>query len=42
VLMEQDLPSLLQDADIQAAGLQSDAARRVVLFGVTSPVVSSS
>jgi hypothetical protein len=40
--MEQDLPSLLQDADIQAAGMQSDAARRVVLFGVTSPAVSSS
>jgi hypothetical protein len=42
VLMAQDLPSRIQDADRHAAGLQSDAARRVVRLGVQSPAVASS
>jgi hypothetical protein len=42
VLMAQDLPSLIQDADIQAAGMQVDAAIQLVWLGVESPEVSSS
>jgi hypothetical protein len=42
VLVEHDLPSLIQEADIQATGMQVDAAIRVVLFGVESPEGSSS
>jgi hypothetical protein len=42
VLVEQDLPSLIQDADIHAAGMPIDAAIRMVLCGVESPELSSS
>jgi hypothetical protein len=44
VLVEPDLPSLIQDADRHAAGTQIDTARRrrIVQFGVESPEISSS
>jgi hypothetical protein len=42
VLVQQNLPSLVQDADIHATGMQIDAAVKLVWLGVESHEVSSS
>jgi hypothetical protein len=42
VPMQQDLAVLVEDTDIHGAGMQIDAAVKLVLFGVESPEVSSS
>ena len=38
----QDLPILVQDAEVHGAGMQVDATVKLVLLGVESPEVSSS
>jgi len=40
--VQQDLSVLLQDAEVHGAGMQVDAARKLVRFGVESHEVSSS
>ena len=42
VAMQQDRAVLVQDTPIHTAGLQVDAAVKLVLLGVDSPEVSSS
>jgi hypothetical protein len=40
--VQQDLSVLMQDAEVHGAGMQVDAAVKLVLFRVESPEVSSS
>src|SRR5215211_7087561 len=40
--MPQDLPRLIQDAEVQGPGVQVDATGKLVWLGVESPEVSSS
>ena len=42
VPVHQNLPSLVQDAEVHGAGVQVDATIKLVLLGVESPEVSSS
>jgi hypothetical protein len=42
VLLYHALPMVMQDADVQRPGMESDSTVRLMLFGVESPRVSSS